>query len=688
MTLAVTASPPLVAAHAPSASPAGPPPNPEPVYGYVEQGGGLPAANATVWVNDTTSGASLTNVTDSEGRYQVDLASSANGYAQGDTVNVTATWNQAVGYNQTTLTLTVGGEELNVTLSHVPPLTVGLSASPNPVQTSAPTTLTANRAGGYGPFSFSWSFGDGTTGVSASPTISHTYTEPGSFQANVTVTDSQSNVASASTTITVQTPALTLSYAPTSPEAGAWVTFSDALSVPADGWAFNWTFGDGGTAGPLAPGVTTTGHDYTAEGNYTVRSVATNVTDHALVVSNAVEVQVTSGFTVSLSASPDPTEVSLPTTFLSSTTGSGTPSQYEVDFGDGDSSGSVSVGSVTHTYASAGNLTASVTATNATGQTATVTTPVTVLRHIGVDWSANSTSGKSPLAVAFVASAYAGSGHYRYAFTIGGVTYPSNTTGGLQVNVQGSGSVIAEVQATDGLGVSAYANLTLTLTQGGSGSPLTAALTGPGTATTGEDLSFSVSVSGGTQPYTYSWSFGDGTTPFAGGPTESHAYASAGTYTVTVWVNDSAQGHVAKQLSVAVTSNAPPPTNGTQKGGFLGTGISSLLFLLLLLILVAVLVIVVIAWRRKKDQDAQAEAAARAAQAAAASGLAAAAVAPAAPAVAPPAWDEEETNPPPVEEAAPAFTPPAEYDESTGTPSETPTLGTDEDFGLGGDPPA
>ncbi|MGA7923996.1 MAG: PKD domain-containing protein, partial [Thermoplasmata archaeon] len=58
--------------------------------------------------------------------------------------------------------------------------------------------------------------------------------------------------------------------------------------------------------------------------------------------------------------------------------------------------------------------------------------------------------------------------------------------------------------------------------------------------TTGRAVTFAASISGGTAPYAYSWEFGDGGTSTSGTP--SHTYGRAGSFTVTVWVNDSVGG--------------------------------------------------------------------------------------------------------------------------------------------------
>ncbi len=80
----------------------------------------------------------------------------------------------------------------------------------------------------------------------------------------------------------------------------------------------------------------------------------------------------------------------------------------------------------------------------------------------------------------------------------------------------------------------------------------------PSTPQVGQQVTFTASVSGGTAPYTDSWSFGDGST--GTGPSVTHTYSSAGSFTVTLTVKDSGvpQQTVTSQKTVTVTN--PPPT--------------------------------------------------------------------------------------------------------------------------------
>lgn len=78
------------------------------------------------------------------------------------------------------------------------------AVSATPVSGAAPLTVTfsVTPTGGTEPYTYAWDFGDGSTGTDQNP--SHTYTIPGAYSAQVTVTDADMNTATGSAAISVQ----------------------------------------------------------------------------------------------------------------------------------------------------------------------------------------------------------------------------------------------------------------------------------------------------------------------------------------------------------------------------------------------------------------------------------------------------------------------------------------------------
>ena len=129
------------------------------------------------------------------------------------------------------------------------------------------------ESGGTAPLSYSWNFGDGTT-ASGSLTPSHTYANPGSYTASVTVTDANKLTSTSSVVVTVDDVAPTVSFTDPRAAAGSPVSFTASATdvspaVQAAGFTYAWTFGDGSTG----TGATPT-HTYATSGTYTVTVTA------------------------------------------------------------------------------------------------------------------------------------------------------------------------------------------------------------------------------------------------------------------------------------------------------------------------------------------------------------------------------------------------------------------------------
>jgi PKD repeat protein len=120
---------------------------------------------------------------------------------------------------------------------------------------------------------YSWSFGDNTTGPGEQP--AHTYTATGLYGVTLTVTDSKAGMSAPATTSATIT-ALPIANAGGSYKAfiGQSIVFDGSKSSTPDDTALSyvWTFGDGGTGSGANPS-----HTYSASGTFNVSLVVTDV---------------------------------------------------------------------------------------------------------------------------------------------------------------------------------------------------------------------------------------------------------------------------------------------------------------------------------------------------------------------------------------------------------------------------
>ena len=102
-----------------------------------------------------------------------------------------------------------------------------------------------------------------------------------------------------------------------------------------------------------------------------------------------------------------------------------------------------------------------------------------------------------------------------------------------------------------------------------SSSPPTAVFHAPATAQTGQSVTFDASESkpaDGAQIADYQWKFGDGTTDETQSPTDTHTYATPGTYTVTLTVRDN-DTQKSTPVSQTIAVSSPASSGGGNNGG-------------------------------------------------------------------------------------------------------------------------
>lgn len=149
---------------------------------------------------------------------------------------------------------------------------------------------------------------------------------------------------------------------------------------------------------------------------------------------------------------------------------------------------------------------------------------------------ADPANGTAPLIVTFTGNGLNGTPPFQYDWTFGDGAPPSHAPDPLHT-YNATGTYMVEFTIQDGPGAEARAFLNVTVRPGVPLSALaSASVSDPGV---GEEVFFTGAAFGGTPPYSgWQWSLGDGS--IAEGQNVSHAFASAGNFTIRLSVRDAA----------------------------------------------------------------------------------------------------------------------------------------------------
>src|SRR5947208_3107979 len=453
--------------------------------------------------------------------------------------------------------------------------------SPQNPTAGSQVSFNAATSGGVPPYSYTWSFGDGSTGSGSSPT--HIYSTKGTYSVRLTVKDSvfpSPNTANATQSLTVSPPLFTLAITgPSSGVEGAKINFTATASGGSSPYSFSWNFGDG-TAN-LAGGSTNPNaqsHTYTKTGTFTVKVNPTDSTGKIATATSTVNISTTiPPLSVSLSG-PGSGSLGSSLTISATATGGSTPYSFSwTAIGGSPSSGTGS--SLSTTYSSPGTYTVSVTVTDANAKTATASTTISVsppsqytLSWQGFDWDGG---GEETLTMngLFLASlptvdtlqnsnVYVSFSLNVTSFIVQGTNKLTFTHANWDCSVSDN---VRNLQLTTGTTV-VYTNSTvepLSCTQSlayafavapPSSPPALAASFSytPINPSTGQSVTLTATAAGGVGPYTFNWNFGDGST--GSGSAVTHTYGQGATFTVKVTAIDAAQNIATSTQQVTITS--------------------------------------------------------------------------------------------------------------------------------------
>ena len=230
-------------------------------------------------------------------------------------------------------------------------------------------------AGALDPLSWTWDFGDGTTGSGPAPT--KVYADDGVYTATATVTDGDGGSASGTTTVTIDNVAPAVgSIVHDAPQAET-VTISFSVSASdvagaADPLTYAWDFGDG------VPGSgSSTTHAYGDDGSYTA-TVTVSDDDGGSTSTSATVVVTNTAPTLTALVGDTAGLVGQTLSFAASATdpaGAADPPTFAWDFGDSTTG---SGASVSHPWLTPGTFTVSLVVDDGDGGTASGSLGVTI----------------------------------------------------------------------------------------------------------------------------------------------------------------------------------------------------------------------------------------------------------------------------------------------------------------------
>lgn len=261
---------------------------------------------------------------------------------------------------------------------------------------------------------------------------------------------------------------------------------------------------------------------------------------------NSYSVSVQAPPVASFTFSPDPAYVGQTVSFVDATTGNTT--SYAWDFGDTNAS---TLQNPTHSYATSGTYTVSLTASGPGGNN-TTTASVTVLDYGPVTFSASATSVNWGTAINYNITGTGGPAtQYIWEMGDGNAAGDPGDVPSHAYTHQTIGSYNVRVGALrpDGTTTwSAFTNVSILVPF----SPNFTMSANPAIA--GNTVTFTDTSSGGS-PNSWTWDFGDGNSSNQQSPT--HAYGAPGTYTVTFTIGGAGQGSATTTQSITVNPAAP-----------------------------------------------------------------------------------------------------------------------------------
>ncbi|WP_222430279.1 PKD domain-containing protein [Maribacter sp. MAR_2009_72] len=425
----------------------------------------------------------------------------------------------------------------------------------DPISGSAPLEVqfTGDNSNDDGPLTYTWNFDDGATSTLDNPT--HIFTNSGTFDVTLTVTDEFNETDSETITITVndppnQIPQAVIDADPISGSAPLEVQFTGDNSTDDGPLTYTWNFDDGATSTLDNPT-----HIFTNSGTFDVTLTVTdefNETDSETITitvndaANQMPVAVIEADPISGSA---PLEVQFTG---SNSTDDGTL-EYAWDFDDGATS---TLDNPTHIFTNIGTFDVTLTVTDEFNETDSETITITVndatnQMPVAVI-EADPISGSTPLEVQFTGSNSTDDGTLEYAWDFDdGATSTLDNPTHIFTN---SGTFDVTLMVTDEFNETDSETITITVNDAANQMPVAVIEADPISGSAPLEVQFTGSNSTDDGTLEYAWDFDDGATSTLDNPT--HIFTNSGTFDVTLTVTDEFNETDSEAITITVNDTA------------------------------------------------------------------------------------------------------------------------------------
>ena len=384
------------------------------------------------------------------------------------------------------------------------------------------TDATVISPGGPPIGTWAWNFGDGNSTTVTVPTVTHTYSTPGTYPVSLIVTDTNgcSGNVIVQNIVVVTAPVLSFSASPTFACAPPLaVTFTNN-STTTGTTTYTWNFGDGATS--TVTNANPVVHTYTSSGTFNVMLIVnqSGCVD-SLVIPNYIIIQ---NMSASFVATPTVVCTGQTITFTNTSVPAAVSATW--NFGDGNTSTAISP---TNTYTAAGTYTVTLTATDANGCANTTTVTVLINQTPVANFIADTTVACNvPFTVTFTNTSTGGT-NYSWNFGDGGTsnlqnpvhTYTASGTYNVTLIVTNpAGPCVDTIVMPNFIFISP---------------PVASFIHAPDSGCVPLTVNFFSTSTSLVDPIaTYSWSFGDGNSAVTAIPATSNTYTATGIYSVTL----------------------------------------------------------------------------------------------------------------------------------------------------------